>query len=476
MNKDGTFNTIQNAPRYHLHFIGIGGAGMSGIAAVFAKRGHTVTGTDLQYTDTIKNLEEMGIKCAIGHSASNIQLPLHAVVVSTAVKADNVEVIESRRLGIPIIQRAEMLAELMRGKKAITLAGTHGKTTTTTMVGRIFQEAGYDPTVVVGGKVEAFAGNSTTGLSEWVIAEADESDGSFQFLPFIHTVVTNIDDDHLDFYGTRADVEDAFVAYLKKTPFFGSAWLCGDDQGVRRILPKLSKPYRTYGFSESNVLRAMDVSVQPNRTGMLFRLIENLPTGSVDHGVFNLGVLGEHNILNALAAIGIAMDCGIHFNVIRHALENFKHARRRFDLRFQNSEIMIVDDYGHHPTEIRAVLQTAKMIQSKRIQVVFQPHRYSRTQQCWMDFLTCFQECDTLYLLPIYPAGETPISGIDHQRLGLEISKQLPNIKVKVCESLQDAANVLLQNISTGDLILSLGAGSVTQLSNIVENKLVEKK
>lgn len=456
---------------YHMHFIGIGGYGMSGISAVFAKRGHIVSGSDQQHSETLDQLKSIGVHVHVGHNADHVKLPCDVVITSTAIRADNVEVIKAKQLGIPIVPRAEMLAELMRGKNGIAVAGTHGKTTTTTMIGQVFHEAGFDPTVVVGGKVEAFGGNSTSGKSDWVIAEADESDGSFQFLPFIHAVITNLDEDHMDFFESREKVHQAFVDFHRKTPFFGSTWICGDDPGLLEVKDRFIKPYKTYGFSAENNLQATNLQAIPAQNKMQFQVTERYGNQTIDHGTFELGVLGEHNVLNALACIGIASDANIPLDSVRKSLASFKHARRRFDVRYKDNALTLVDDYGHHPTEIEAVLNTARMLQPNRIRAVFQPHRYTRTKHSWKGFVHCFKNCDELILLPIYPAGESPIHGIDHVNLAAEITKNYPNIQAKTAESFDQAESMLFPT-QTGDLILTLGAGSVTKFAEQVCKKI----
>jgi UDP-N-acetylmuramate--alanine ligase len=334
---------------YHLHFIGIGGIGMSGIAEIFLRQGHRVSGSDLQSNEQTERLERAGAVIFTGHQAQNIHSDLNAVVVSSAVRADNPEVVEAKHKRIPIIPRAEMLAEILRGKFGITIAGTHGKTTTTSMVAQILIHAGLDPTVVVGGKVEAIGSNAKMGSGSHVVAEADESDGSFLLLPATLAVVTNIDFDHMEFYQTQERLDSAFIQYVKNLPFFGCAWMCGDDSGVRRIQPFLSKPVQMYGVEQKGldlVARNIEIIDGKQRAEVVYR--------GKGLGQLQLSVLGRHNLLNALSAIGISISLGIQFSVAAEALSHFRHVRRRFDQRYfdEESQIRVIDDYGHHPTGI----------------------------------------------------------------------------------------------------------------------------
>ena len=447
--------------KYRIHFIGIGGIGMSGIAEIFLRQGHEVSGSDLQANDQTEQLALGGAQIFIGHATSQIQKGIHTVVISTAVRPDNLELLEARRLKIPVIRRAEILAEILRGKTGITVAGTHGKTTTTSMIAQIFISAGLDPTAVVGGKVEAIGSNAKFGLGNTVIAEADESDGSFLLLPATYSVVTNIDLDHMEYYQTQARLDEAFVQFTKIIPFYGCTWLCGDDKGVQRILPELSKPHQLYGFGEKNDLIAREIEIQGrSQKAQLFYYGKPL-------GELTLNVLGRHNLLNALAAVGIALSLDIPFEKIKTALAAFRHVRRRFDERYYSEKtgIRVVDDYGHHPTEIKAVLQTARDSRAKRVVTIFQPHRFTRTQLCWKEFLNCFQETDVLIMLPIYAAGEDPIEGVTSNALLHEIKKIYPKQAAHNIESLESALQWVLKNKTEGDFILTLGAGSITKLA-----------
>jgi len=452
--------------KYKLHFVGLGGIGMSGIAEVFLAQGHEVSGSDLNANEITERLVQLGARFEQDHARENVR-DADVVVVSSAVKADNPEVLEARSRGIPVIPRAEMLAELMRGKIGVAIAGTHGKTTTTSMCAQILMKAGLDPTVVVGGKVESIGSNAKVGAGNVVVVEADESDGSFQLLPASYAVITNIDLDHMEHYHTRENLDEAFVSFAKKIPFYGCNWLCGDDSGVRAILPQLTKPYFTYGINEYNDLVAKNITVHAHgmQTFEVWRRENRLGRHEL-LGSIELNVLGKHNVLNSLAAIGMGLSLGASFFAAREALQSFRHVRRRFDERFYNEDknIRVIDDYGHHPTEVRAVLSTARQTGHSRIVTIFQPHRYTRTQLCWNDFLTCFNDTDVLLLLPIYSAGEDPIHGVSTSLLVKEIEARGGLKPIEVL-SLEEAEAWVKKNNAQGDLILTLGAGSITKLA-----------
>ena len=458
----------------HLHFIAIGGIGMSGIAEVFHNQGYSVSGSDIAESDTTRHLRELGIVVAVGHRAENVA-GASVVVYSSAVKPDNPEFMEAKRRGIPVIPRAEALGELMRGKIGIALAGTHGKTTTTTMVATILAAAGTDPTIVVGGKVDAFGGNARLGQGDFVVAEADESDGSFLFLPAVYGAITNIDADHLDHYGDLSKIDDAFCAFVARIPFFGKVLVCGDDAGVRRNLPRFSKPYQTYGVDPSNQLRATDI--ESTGPGSEFSVYD-AAAGTL--GRVSLGTHGLHNIRNALAAIGIARTLGVPFELIQAGLAKYRGVRRRFDLRYEDGGrgIRILDDYGHHPTEITATLEAARALlerspRSGRLLLAFQPHRYSRTQHSADEFAECFGNSDRLYLTEIYAAGEAPIPGVDGKFLvgKVERAKKRP-AELAFDHTLEDLATRIAADLRDGDLVLCMGAGSVTKLPDLIVSRI----
>jgi UDP-N-acetylmuramate--alanine ligase len=457
----------------HLHFIGIGGIGMSGIAEVFCNQGYSVSGSDLTENETTRRLGTLGIRIDLGHRKENVE-GASVVVYSSAVQASNPELVEAKRLSIPVIPRAEALGELMRGKIGIAIAGTHGKTTTTTLMATVLASAGLDPTIVVGGKVDALGGNARLGQGDYLVAEADESDGSFLHLPAVYGVITNIDEDHLDHYGTLEKIDEAFSAFVARIPFFGKVMVCGDDPGIRRNLPGFKKPYETYGLERHNQLQATHLVESVN--GVLFQVLD-LNSGVL--GEISLSAHGHHNIRNALAVIGIARTLGIDFDKIKKGLAQFKGVRRRFDLRYEDSarDIRILDDYGHHPTEILATLEAAHSYSSAlrmdkkpgRVILAFQPHRYTRTKHSAEAFAECFGKADVLYLTEIYGAGEAPIPGVDGHFLASKVrsSKNSPK-EVHFLGDLESCAEDIARNIQDGDLVLCMGAGSITSLPSLV--------
>jgi UDP-N-acetylmuramate--alanine ligase len=455
-----------------LHFIGIGGIGMSGIAEVFLNQGYRVSGSDLLESDLTRRLAAQGARVAIGHRAENVQ-GAHVVVVSSAVRPENPELVQARALHVPVIPRAEMLGELMRGKTGIALAGTHGKTTTTSMVATILTECGLDPTLVIGGRVDSFGGNAKLGQGKYVVAEADESDGSFLHLPATYGVVTNIDNDHLDHFGSVEKIEDAFVEFVAKLPFYGLAAVCLDDARVRRCLPRFTKPIVTYGTSSDADLYASELNVDACSIGTSFVVhLRRVPfSGKDSHerlGKIELKVPGRHNVLNALASIAIGLELGLGFNLIAEALGKFQGVKRRFDIcwRDDSARRMIVDDYGHHPTEIRATLAAARASWKGRIITIFQPHRFTRTLNCHDGFLSAFADTDVLWLTDIYPAGEDPIVGVNSPALidAIRAGGQGPPV-MQYWGELTAAKTAALKNFTDGDLILCLGAGSITRLA-----------
>lgn len=471
--------TPKEKARTHLHFVGIGGIGMSGIAEVFLNQGYPVSGSDISESELTKRLASMGATIHIGHRGENLN-QASVVVISSAVRPSNPEVQEARRRRIPVIPRAEMLGELMRGKTGISVAGTHGKTTTTSMLATIFTEAGLDPTLVIGGRVDSLGGNAKWGSGQYVVAEADESDGSFLRLPGTFGVITNIDNDHLDHYGSFEGVEDAFVDFVANMPFYGMVAVCAEDPGVRRCLPRFSKPVATYGYGPDWDFRATDI--EKTRWGTRFtvhRRVQGLGGAFVHEklGVVELQVPGKHNVLNALGALAVAVRAGISFPIAAVALTQFKGVRRRFEVKWrsENSQRIIVDDYGHHPTEIRATLATARDLWEGRIIVVFQPHRYSRTQHCMDEFGSVFSEADLLLMTDIYSAGEAPIEGISTASILTRVGRsgRAPKLFRHVAD-LEVAASEVAEIFQDGDLVLCLGAGSITRLPEKIIEKVKE--
>ena len=440
-----------------IHFVGIGGSGMSGIAEILLNLGYRVTGSDQKRNDAVERLAELGAKIFIGHAATNVE-GAHVVVYSSAVSRENVEVQGARQQQIPTIPRAEMLAELMRLKYGIAVAGTHGKTTTTSMVGAVLAEGRYDPTIVVGGRVTSLGSNARLGQGEFLVAEADESDGSFLKLAPTIAVVTTIDAEHLDHYGNLDAIRDAFVAFVNRVPFYGSAVLCLDEPNIQRLIPRIEKRIVTYGLESGADLVARRVRL----TGMTSRF-------EVFHRLSLLGELtlqipGRHNVLNALAAVGVGLDLEIPFAAIQKALAGFSGVQRRFQIRGEAAGVTVVDDYGHHPAEIRATLAAAKAGFERRVVTVFQPHRYTRTLHLREEFLTAFNLADVLIVMDIYAAGEAAIPGVTAEDLADGIRAHghrdvtyLGNDRTRVVEHLSEI-------VRRGDLVITLGAGDVSQL------------
>jgi UDP-N-acetylmuramate--alanine ligase len=433
--------------------VGIGGTGMSGIAEVLLNLGYEVTGSDLGRSPVVERLEDLGARIAQGHDAGNLE-DAHVLVRSSAIAEDNPEVLKAREKGIPIIPRAEMLAELMRLKTGIAVAGTHGKTTTTSFLATMFKEAGFDPTVIIGGILNAYGSNAMLGKGEYLIAEADESDGSFLCLLPILNVVTNIDADHLDFYADLQDVQENFVHFMNSIPFYGLNVVCGDDPNVQAVLPRIKRPVMTYGLGSDNDLQA---EVESCDYGSRFKV---LLKGEF-WGEIMLAQPGRHNILNALGGIGVALEAGVPKEAIVKGLSTFGGVGRRFERKGERNQVLVIDDYGHHPTEIRATLKTAReCFPDKRLVVAFQPHRFSRTQALFGDFCTCFSDGDVLLLTEIYPASETPIPGVNGLNLARAI-KQISDLDVHFYDDFEAMSEALPEILQPGDVLLTIGAGNI---------------
>jgi len=439
----------------HIHFVGIGGAGMSGIAEVLLTLGYAVSGSDLSDSENTRRLERLGAKIVTGaHDGGTIEDDVDVLVISSAVTFSNPEVVRARELKIPVIQRAELLAELMRMKSGIAIAGTHGKTTTTSLVGAVLREAGRDPTVVVGGKVRTLGTNARLGQGEFLVAEADESDGSFLLLSPIYAIVTNIDPEHLDYFGDMEKVKAAYMQFVQRVPFYGLAVLCIDNVNVRAMLPKMNKRYVTYGTSPDADWQVRELRVEGMETNFeVWRNDRRL-------GPVRLHMPGRHYALNALAAIAVADDLGIPWRIAAHALEEFGGVHRRFEVRGEEQDILVVDDYAHHPEEIRVTLRAAREGFQRRLVVVFQPHRYSRTRDLFDEFLSVFDDADMLLLTDIYPAGEDPIEGVSGEHL-YQALKRRGHLDVRHVPARDRVAEALLDVVRPGDLVLTLGAGDI---------------
>ena len=436
-----------------IHFVGIGGIGMSGIAEVLLNLGYRVSGSDLKESDTTRRLRELGGLVQRGHAAANVT-DVDVVVISSAVRRDNPEVVEARARKIPVIARAEMLAEHMRLKHGVAIAGSHGKTTTTSMAAHLLAHAGLDPTAVVGGKVNAFGSNAKLGRGEYMVVEADESDGSFLHLPPTIAVVTNIDPEHLDHWKTAAALRQGFLDFVNRVPFYGLAILCIDHPTVQSLIPEVEKRFVTYGEGPQADYRADRIEVRQHRVAFdAFRREEPL-------GRFEVGMVGRHNALNALAVVALGDEMGIATDVTRGALASFNGVQRRFTVRGEAGGVTVVDDYGHHPAEVKAVLRGAREAFGRRVVCVFQPHRYSRTRDLLADFTTAFNDADVVLLSDIYAAGEEPIAGVSGERLAAAI-RDHGHRDVTYVERAHLAA-AARERLRPGDLVITLGAGDVT--------------
>jgi UDP-N-acetylmuramate--alanine ligase len=448
--------------KQHFHFVGIGGIGMSGLAEVLLTLGHRVSGSDLKPSPITERLSGLGAEIRYGHAAENVTPDVTAVVVTSAVNESNPEIQEARARKTPVIPRGELLAELMRLKYGIAIGGSHGKTTTTSMTATILSHGGLDPTVVVGGRVKTMGGsNARVGQSDLLVVESDESDGSFLKLAPILAVVTNIDREHLDYYKTFERVLESFTDFINRAPFYGAAILCIDDENVQRVLPHVRRRMITYGTSPQADLMIRDV--ETGNTASSFT-IQGL-------GRFEVPVTGAHNVLNATAAIAVARELGLSAEVIAAGLKEFAGVDRRFQVKGEVRGVTVIDDYGHHPTEVRATLNAARQRRFGRIHVLFQPHRYTRTQILMDDFARSFHDADTVTLLDIYAASEPPIEGVDSQVL-LEKMRASGQRDVSHAASLEEAARVVAGRAQAGEMILTLGAGSVSQAGEMILTEL----
>ena len=450
----------------HIHFVGIGGVGMSGIAEVLLTLGYRVTGSDARRGEAVERLERLGAKVYLGHAAAHVE-GAHVVVYSSAVARDNVEVAAARQRGIPVIARAEMLAELMRLKYGIAIAGTHGKTTTTSMVAAVLGAGGFDPTVVVGGRVHGLGTNARLGQGEFLVAEADESDGSFLKLTPTIAVVTTVDAEHLDHYPDLDAIVTAFLAFVNKVPFYGAVVVCLDDPNLQRMIPRMmDKRVVTYGLEAG-----ADVTARRLQFAEMRSTFEVVHRGA-SLGTMNLQIPGRHNVLNALAATAVALDLEIPFEKIQSALAGFAGVQRRFQIRGRARDVLVVDDYGHHPAEIRATLAAAKAGFDRRVITVFQPHRYSRTQHLRDDFLTAFYQSDVLIVMDIYAAGEAPIPGVHARDLADGIAAHGHREVLYLGSDRAAIIDYLCESTRAGDLVLTLGAGDVGQLGEELLQRL----
>jgi len=451
--------------KHRIHFIGIGGIGMSGIAEVLLNLGYVVTGSDLQESETTRRLRALGAQVSIGHQEANLSSDPSVAVISTAVKYSNPEVLEARRRQIPVIPRAEMLAELMRMKFGVAVAGSHGKTTTTSMVAAVLSTAGLDPTMVIGGRLHMLASNAKMGQGEILVAEADESDGSFLLLTPTIAVVTNIDREHMDFHQSMERLNESFLSFVNKVPFYGLSVLCLDDASVRGLLPKVKKRFTTYGLSSEAEFSAQDLMLKP-AGAELTALRSGKALGKV-----RLHLPGRHSATNALAAVAVAHELEIPFSQVANALDAFTGIHRRFEIKGEPKGILVIDDYGHHPTEIRATLGAIRDSWKRPLTVIFQPHRYSRTRDLFEDFLAAFEGADRLVLTEIYPAGEDPIAGISGETLYQAI-KRKGHLEIEFIPDKSEIAKHLAGKLRAGDIVLTLGAGDIYKIGDALVEAL----
>ncbi len=462
----------------HIHFVGIGGAGMSGIAEVLLNLGYVISGSDLSDSVALKRLHSLGIQTHVGHDAQNI-VGADAVVTSTAVQADNPEVVAAHAKLIPVVPRAVMLAELMRLKTGVAIAGTHGKTTTTSLVASVLAEAGMDPTFVIGGKLNSAGANAKLGSGDYIVVEADESDASFLNLLPVMAVVTNIDADHMDTYGHDFNkLKGAFIEFLHRMPFYGAAILCTDDAAVRSILPEVSRPITSYGFNEEAQVRAVNVRADNGRMCFTVQRRNGITLPDLD---ITLNLAGEHNVLNALAAIAIAVELNVPDAALQKALAEFKGVGRRFQRHGEvaaktGGEFTLIEDYGHHPVEVAATLAAARgAFPGRRLVLAFQPHRYTRTRDCFEDFVEVMGRADVLWLSEIYAAGEAPIAAADGRALSRAMRVAGHEALVFV-DDIQKMAQVIADNAQDGDVVMCMGAGSIGQVPAKVLELVQQRK
>jgi UDP-N-acetylmuramate--alanine ligase len=456
-----------------IHFVGIGGIGMSGIAEVLLNLGYKISGSDLKASAVTQRLASLGATIYDGHSASNVA-SVDVVVTSSAVTAENAEVAEARRLHVPVIPRAEMLAELMRLKYGIAVAGMHGKTTTTSMIAAVLGAGGLDPTVVVGGRVDALGSNARLGKSQYLVAEADESDRSFLKLSPIISVVTNIDREHMDCYRDMRDVRRTFLEFMEKVPFYGLVVGCNDDPILERLLPRVHRRVMTYGTALGSDFLINVISTGPAGGERIPLTRFEVSYKGKTLGEFKLHVPGQHNVLNATAAIAVGTALDIASDQIRAGLDQFHGVDRRFQFRGQAAGVTVIDDYGHHPTEIRATLAAARQCGFNRVHVVFQPHRFTRTRDLMDDFSTAFADADSIFVLDIYGASEKPIEGITAAALARQIAEKGGQEAIHIA-SFVEASAAVAALAQPGDMILTLGAGNVSQLGPIILERLEKK-
>jgi len=454
-----------------IHFVGIGGIGMSGIAEILHNLGYQVQGSDIAENANVRRLRELGIRVEIGHAAENVA-DVQVVVISSAVKQSNPEVRAARDRFVPVVRRAEMLGELMRLKWSIAVGGTHGKTTTTSMVASFLDTAGIDPTVINGGIINAYGTNARLGAGDWMVVEADESDGTFIKLPATIAVVTNIDPEHLDFYGDVEGLHAAFEMFVENIPFYGFAVLCIDHPAVQQLIGRVrDRRIITYGVSPQADVRLYDLEQSPEGSTFSVELAQRGSPERIRMEGLHLPMLGQHNVLNALAAIAVSQEMGMDEPQVREALASFKGVKRRFTQTGMVDGVRIIDDYGHHPVEISAVLKAARQAGEGRVIAVVQPHRYSRLQSLFEDFCACFNDADEVIVADVYTAGEEPIAGVDRDAL-IEGLRARGHRRVSALDKPEDLAAAVAGTAQSGDLVVCLGAGSITNWAQALPGEL----
>jgi UDP-N-acetylmuramate--alanine ligase len=455
---------------YHIHFVGIGGIGMSGIAELLLNLGHRISGSDVQESEITRRLETLGAKIYYSHQSQHVA-DADVAVVSSAIDSDNPEVVAANRdYHVPVIRRAEMLAELMRLKYAVLVAGAHGKTTTTSMVGTVMAEGGLDPTVVIGGRLNAWGTNAKLGQGDFVVAEADESDGTFLLYSPTISLVTNIDTEHLDFFKDLDEIKETFLEFMNQVPFYGLNILCLEDENIQSLLPRVKKRIVTYGFSAQADFQARDVTF--DGLSISYRAYHR----GQEMGKVNLSIPGWHNVLNSLAAVAVGHELEIPFAAICRGLKGMTGVQRRFQIKGEVSGVTVIDDYGHHPTEIKAVLKTmAQSFPGQRRYVLFQPHRYTRTEALFEDFTTAFYQSDVLIVTDIYAASEPPIPGVHAEKLATAIQEH-GHGNIRHIPNHLDLVPMLLEEVQDGDVVLTLGAGNIWQTGEELLKRLQERE
>lgn len=451
-----------------IHFVGIGGIGMSGIAEVLVNLGYNISGSDVQQSETTARLKKIGARVVLGHAAENIG-NADVVVTSTAVKANNPEVVEAHRKGIPVIPRAEMLAELLKMKFSVAVSGSHGKTTTTSMISTILARGGLDPTMVIGGKLASIGSNARLGDGEVIVAEADESDGSFLKLSPTIAVITNIDREHLDFYAGITEIKDAFLKFANIVPFYGCTVICSDNIHAKEIIPSIKRRVITYGIESPADYSARDIKFLKSKTTY------NLAYKGTNLGKVELTVPGMFNVYNSLAAAAVALELDLDLATIRKGMHSFTGVQRRMEIKGRAGGITVVDDYGHHPTEIRETLAAMRQIWKNRLIVVFQPHRFTRTKALFDEFTKAFRNADILIINDIYPASEEPIAGINSAAL-CEAIRQTGQVHVKYISQAESIIKYLLKTTKAKDTVVTLGAGSIYKIGEIFLKQLRTRK